>query len=400
MKKIRNLLIPVLSILLSFPSNVTTKSNPLARNDIKMKFFKDEDDINEIYQYDDFFDLVFETASLDDSSDSYVVFEGTTTADYGAFDFQCTFSMETLKYQACFEDTDGMAEEEWQGYADDKGRLELELEFFDEEYGTTECYSYGQFRDIQKLENFVLQDEPQNDISMCFIISGFTYVYLKIRAIVCVYWVVSEVAEQKKAVSNHYYNYHMELNGNGVNYGNYITNQRCSDIDGYKSANYRFGFTTFSGVGCEAAALYNSYIKIKQAYRLSDVIYNFERWMIEFAIGWGRLGSNPQEIARVLQRDCVSFSRFSAPLLGMNGGGEAYENYKNHVLEMDKANMIVSVWNSNDLMDGIHTYFVEKYYDTYITYNMKSEDSVHETTSLEEILSDGDRFIVGYFIHA
>ena len=37
----------------------------------------------------------------------------------------------------------------------------------------------------------------------------------------------------------------------------YITGQNRTRVKGYNAGNYHFGFTTFGGVGCEVASVYN-----------------------------------------------------------------------------------------------------------------------------------------------
>ena len=84
----------------------------------------------------------------------------------------------------------------------------------------------------------------------------------------------------------------MALSQQVIDLRHYLTDQSETNRKNYNCGNYRFGFTTFSGVGCEVASAYNVMIALGKTEMLSETIYSFEKWAIEFAIAWGNFGSN------------------------------------------------------------------------------------------------------------
>ncbi|MBD5134985.1 MAG: hypothetical protein HDT39_03345 [Lachnospiraceae bacterium] len=126
-----------------------------------------------------------------------------------------------------------------------------------------------------------------------------------------IYLSVADTAEKVRAVLNYKYNRKLESKGKGVKKGCYVTDQEDTITKNKRSGNYRFGFTKFKYVGCEVAAVYNAMISLGRPEKLSQTIYCFEAWSIEFAGGWGKLGSNPFEISRYLNRKKVSYKKYT-----------------------------------------------------------------------------------------
>lgn len=219
-----------------------------------------------------------------------------------------------------------------------------------------------------------------------------------VAVVVVVYVAVAEVAEQIKADDNLKYNEQLERNGQGVASGSYIANQdygmTTKDTkydseeypDNYYPADYRFGFTTFGGVGCEVASVYNLLIALNKSEMLSKTIYNFEKWAIEFAVGWGNLGSNPKQISKYLDKKGIAYTKITD-----------YDSFKSQVTGKANCRIIMSRWN-DPFTDGIHTFYIDKAsFGTYRSYNWEYKPEDVKRYNIDTF-NNGSRFIVGYII--
>ena len=75
-------------------------------------------------------------------------------------------------------------------------------------------------------------------------------------------------------------------------------------------------------------------ISLGRSERLSQTIYCFEAWSIEFAGGWRKLGSNPIEISRYLDRKKVSYKKYTS-----------FSASKKVAAKKNKCRIIMSTWN-------------------------------------------------------
>ena len=203
--------------------------------------------------------------------------------------------------------------------------------------------------------------------------------------VIVVYVVVAETAEQIKVKSNYDYNKKLEQQGNGVKYGNFITRQNETNLKDYNCGNYRFGFTTFSGVGCEVASVYNAMIALGKTEMLSETIYSFEKWAIEFAIAWGKFGSNPLQISTYLNKKGIGYSKITN-----------YNNFKSQVEKQANCHIIMSRWN-NSWTDGLHTFYIKKQNSKYYSYNWVYSYATVDRNNIDAF-NDGSGFIVGYIL--
>ena len=205
-----------------------------------------------------------------------------------------------------------------------------------------------------------------------------------------IYLAVSETAEKLKAKSNYADNRKLEADGNGVAKGKYVYNQADKTTQDYKAGNYQFGFTSFKNVGCEVAAAYNAAYAIHDTERLSQTIYYFEAWALEFSIGWGRLGSNPLEIDRYLKKRGISYAKYTT-----------LASLKTALGKKTKCSIIMSRWN-NPVTDGLHTFYVKKTgKGSYYGYNWdyyKFAKSRSDKQSSIASFNDGSGFVVGYIV--
>ena len=127
-------------------------------------------------------------------------------------------------------------------------------------------------------------------------------------------------------------------------------------------------------------------IPLGRPERLSQTIYCFEAWSIEFAGGWGKLGSNPLEISRYLKRKKVSYKKYTK-----------FSALKKAAAKKNKCRIIMSTWNK-PMTDGLHTFYVYKVSkDSYRSYNWEGHSHVEERNKLD-YFNDGSGFIVGYVV--
>ena len=212
----------------------------------------------------------------------------------------------------------------------------------------------------------------------------------EVVAIVRAYLAVAETAEKIKAKSNYKYNKKLESDGKGVKKGYLVYSQSNSTTNNRKAANYRFGFTTFNKVGCEVAAAYNLANQLEDTETLSQTIYYFEAYAIEFSIGWGHLGSNPKEIYRFLKKRGFNYKKYTN-----------YTDFKKTVDSKKNCKVIMSRWNSSK-WDGLHTFYVKKEnYGKHYGYNWRYDSKTASRSGTYKSLNsfnDGSGFIVGYIV--
>ena len=391
--KLKKLIIAVSAVLISVFSihSKTSESISLTRKLKTQDYYQECIDDPTNYAYDGFLDAVFLDGTYADYDGDVIVFDGLTSDDYGNLKFHCTFDMETMiftnEYVYLYETYD----ETVNGYITDKGKLNGKLEYFNETTFEDEIYYIEDYKDFTNLE--ALLQENIHMETHTYETIGIGLVSCVIAALVSIYVVVSEYAEQNKSESNFQYNKGLEDSSIGMSFKNCITNQRESKQNGYKSGKYKFGFTLFEDVGCEVAAVYNLLIKIKQPEYLSKVIYDFEKWNIEIAVGWGKLGSNPLEICSVLHNKNICH---------MVCRGENGLNYLNQIIGyFNSANLIISSWNADCL--GLHTYYLNKNIDIegeFATYNFNENGEIEKYHSINGMLDGTGAYIVGYLVNA
>ncbi len=360
--------------------------------------------MTEYYQYDGFLDQVI-LDPLMETSDIKVELYGKTDSDYGNLNFDCTLYMDDLTFYTRYQYGGRSYYEVIQGYANKNGGVGAELEYYNSESLQNETYNIDDYKNMYELEKFVYQvdeeeenDEIDDEISLCSLI-GFTLG--SIIGLVVVYVVVAETAEQIKSEENYVHNRALELCDDGVYYGNMITKQSEEGRDGYCSGYYQLGFSTFEEVGCEVVSVYNLLIKLGMTEYLSDVIYEFEKWMIEFSVGWGYLGSNPREIRNFLYVKGISYKMKRATKLSQIIPNYDYKKYKKMITDNESSdNFIISFW-IDPFTEGIHTYYFERSHDTeykFKAYNNEPIDTVQKIENVDDLLADGEKFIVGYVI--
>lgn len=351
-------------------------------------------------QYTTFVETLFDENTSLDGNDDCVYFYGEQrtggenlnendgeTVSEGYFPssittYECTFTTRLLLFQFTIseEAEDGTIETEsetTEGIIDDYGGLDAAVEI------DGQTYYISDYKEIEVLDELLLNAQTQVDnLGWGWLAAAL------IPVIVTIYVVVAQTAEQIRADSNYTYNQQLENVGNGVDLGNYITDQSEVSRSGYNSGDYRFGFTTFEDVGCEVAAAYNAMIAMDAEERLSETIYKFEKWAIEISVGWGSLGSNPRQIYMYLDRCGFSYEKYTD-----------YDSFESAVDSApDGAHIIMSRWN-DPITKGLHTFYVNKISDdVYYSYNWDYADDFVPATSISTF-NDGSGFIVGYIVY-
>lgn len=343
----------------------------MKRNVEYLKYFN-EYEIVEKENSAEFFGTVPFDKELISTFDNVDIDEVDNYEDYKVV-IDCKFDIDEMQftlYTAIIDIEGNIIDEEYtvtDAFVTENGRLDAYIEIGDETYLLSEYRA--------RLGNAV--DECGFFEWLAAAVFGFAYV------------AVSESAEQIRSKSNYEYNKNLESAGNGVYRGNYITNQKESSKAGYKSANYRFGFTTFDGVGCEVASVYNLLISLNKTEMLSETIRNFEVWSIEINFGWGNLGSDPNDIYIYLNKKGISYTKYTS-----------YSSFKSALERRGNCKFIMSTWNQGGVTSGLHTYYCFKTSGTEIrSYNFQYDYSFRTHYNIDYIKSNSGNFIVAYIIN-
>ncbi len=357
-------------------SEKLTRTIPL--DETKLTYFdsfetysiSDEDDVpvfrgsSVFYEEDASF---FNNVALEDDPDEY------------STSFFCTFDMEELVYHVEISLIDKNGQEigtetfDTQAFVNEKGMLDALVEIGDETFLVSEiAYDLVNNCGIATwlLGNLAATVSP-----------GIAYIYFG----------VTQVAEQIRSRQNYKYNKQLESSGEGVSLGNYIFAQEDSRSDEYKSANYHFGFTSFADVGCEVASAYNALIAMGIPELLSETIFTFEKLAIEYAAGWGYLGSDAEDMTRFFNTRNISYKMYYS-----------FSRLEAAIANYDHCYIIMSRWNTPRTA-GIHTFFIEKdasrWEPDFHGYNVDSRH-LYDTTNNNNLVSynNGGGFIVGFIV--
>lgn len=301
---------------------------------------------------------------------------------YDPVSIVCTFHEETMKYTCTVTSAYGDGEEtiESEAFADSHGSLSTVIEIDGVRYNISDFYKPYALAELAG-------EEPEDGISLCI----FGFIVAAVCAIVVTYVIVTETAEQVKAESN------LQFNRTKDGYYNGNTDEYIFDQEETHAAEYRFGYFGFAERGCEVAAVYNLLVYKNQGKPLSEVIYDFENWGIEFSVAWGYWGSNPRQIYVALKKYGIGYLAYSS--------GQADYSAKDVFLKRVDPSpsgtaFITSFWNS-PLTDGIHTIFVIKRgahrFDGCNVSNNVTTD-FESYAFMREFYKDTRDFIIGYVI--
>ncbi len=388
----------VMLLMITFPTMNTTKNE--VDNPPEKKYAYNL--MTESYSYDGFLDYVIQNAWMH-TSDNDVYFYGTTSSDYGGIEFYCSFDLASLEFRNTYWwYSCGVIDESIQGYVNKNGGVGAILEYYNTDSEENETYNIDDYKNPYELEKFVYQVEDDDEEEEIMDASLFIeYTFSKIAALVSIYVIVAETAEQIQSEKNYVHNRALELCDDGVYYGHMIANQSERNRDGYNSGDYKLGFADFADVGCEVASVYNLLVKIDKFEYLSEVIYEFEKWMIEFSVGWGNLGCNPREIEDFLANKHISYETRKATGYGLKHPDYDFACFKKMVNDyILYEHFIISFWN-DPMTDGIHTYYFERLYEKdydFKSYNRHYYLGIENITEADNLLEGDEKFIVGYLI--
>lgn len=240
--------------------------------------------------------------------------------------------------------------------------------------------------DIDGQQHLISEFRGENAIDNCGWFARFIAIVV---IIVAIYVVVAETIEQVNARTNYKYNQQLESSGKGLAKGKYIYSQADESVK-----NYKVNCAYFDKVGCEMASVYNLLIAMGRPEMLSKVIYDFELYFIEYAIGLGHLGSSPREIHRYFDKKGIAYNKYSN-----------FNNFRSELEKYDKCKFIMSTWNNGGAInsivqgDGLHTYYVEKNNNIFYAYNFKYSYKAEDYDSIDILYTAAKgNFIVSYII--
>lgn len=217
----------------------------------------------------------------------------------------------------------------------------------------------------------------------------FLLILSVLASVLLLYHVVTEIAEQIICRRNYRYNRGLEASGAGVSTGNSVFGQNEKFRPGYSCGRYRFGFTFLEDVGCEAVAAYNLMIALGRPEPLSQTVFDFEKKAIEYAVAFGRFGSDPLAMTRYFRARKLKYSKFTS-----------FEKFEKAVAEDPDCFIIMSQWNHPWYKNGIHTFFIDKnsgeerrFKGFNFSYRFPGATDKYSELSA---FNDGDGFVVGY----
>ena len=164
---------------------------------------------------------------------------------------------------------------------------------------------------------------------------------------------------------------------------NYIHNKKI-DLSSYKNgyindqntgvvSKLKFGTTTMNNNGCEVIAAYNAMKTLGNQKDIRDIAYYFEN---DGQMLKGEFGTNPYANKRFFEKEGYKV--------------KVVEGEKITEEELPKADTyIVSFWNSDDVMDALHTVAMRKNSDG--KYELFNFDTVREET--KEVENLRERFL-------
>ena len=167
---------------------------------------------------------------------------------------------------------------------------------------------------------------------------------------------------------------------------NYIDNKNV-DLSSYKNgyindqntgavSKLKFGTTTMDNNGCEIIAVYNAMKTLGNQKDIRDIAYHFEN---DGQMLKGEFGTNPYANKRYFEKQGYKV--------------KVVEGEKITEEELPKADAyIVSFWNSNDVMDALHTVAMRKTSDgryELFNNNPRTKQSDVEQNLREALLKDG-----------
>lgn len=142
--------------------------------------------------------------------DSLVTLTGQTGDEFESFPFSLSFYFENREFQLQYEFESEWVEETSTAHVDKNGGLTADLTF--ERDSGEAHFDLTEYKNLSKLERLINNAKKDEPISACGL---FGLSWRRISAIIAIYVVVAETAEQIRAKSNRKYNENLEQNGRG-----------------------------------------------------------------------------------------------------------------------------------------------------------------------------------------
>lgn len=168
-----------------------------------------------------------------------------------------------------------------------------------------------------------------------------------------------------------------------------------------KCPQFSIGTKKMAEVGCEIAAVYNALKMRGRVISCSSIIRTFEKE--GYLMTLGIFGSDPYAIGEYLDLQISSYEPTT-----FKDYDDFYEKFSTGIDDMSTSHVyIISYWNSQSELDGLHTVCVFTYQGTIYAYNNNGvNDHIATLGSLDSLFylnSDytgnfEDHFIVGYYI--
>lgn len=340
------------------------------------------------FEYNGFLDKMFD-AHLDGDNKT-TIFYGTSSADFGNIKFVNTFKQDEMIFNLNYELNGKNYDKTQEAFINENGLLDANINF--NELDDTNTYQLSNYTDLEDMQN--LYDSALVQYSSVST-NSLTYIIVFIvAALVMTFTTIANVNYKKQTDINYAYNQKLESNNQGLEFKKYIYDQ-TGEKDINNCDKYQFGYTTFSEVGCEVAFVYNLELYRENPRYLSSTIYDFEKWEIEFKIGFGYLGSKARKIYKYFKNHSIKYKKYTSE-----------KKFKDCISDSDCIYIMTSL---NKGIKGYHTYFIEQFknkiYDENVesnnhllTYNLDCSNKAEPKSNVDVILSQTSGFYCGYYI--
>lgn len=184
---------------------------------------------------------------------------------------------------------------------------------------------------------------------------------------------------------------------------NYVINSNKTQPTGYVYgqnyySDWKFGFSYMDYAGCEVIAGYNVAKAKGRDITLADTIFLYESLGIEIGVAQGFFGSNPYQISYFLVSTDISYNKVFS-----------YKTFEKYMNDNNDYYVILSRWNGEGKGDEIHTFIIDKTYNSdtkYKAYNFNTftknevEKSAYDTNNYFDFFNGriNKTFICAYFI--
>lgn len=214
-KMFRTIIVAGISFTICSSGSISSCELPRMARKTQRKYSRngnneDELDLQNDEEYDGFLDDVVVDSAWNIEDDSLVTLTGQTGDEFESFPFSLSFYFENREFQLQYEFESEWVEETSTAHVDKNGGLTADLTF--ERDSGEAHFDLTEYKNLSKLERLINNAKKDEPISACGL---FGLSWRRISAIIAIYVVVAETAEQIRAKSNRKYNENLEQNGRG-----------------------------------------------------------------------------------------------------------------------------------------------------------------------------------------